>query len=296
MTRTGHGRLFPDPCANIITGKWSSSEVPSDRALDTVWRSGWWLSQRATPASTARRPVVKPGPICRHQARRSKVWPCTRWTSPTPSFLAICRNRCTVSNADFSHAQRGLCAALSRFFLTGIELLLTARLRAEFALKDLGPLHYFLGIEVVRRTDGFFLHQRKYAHELLGRAGMLNCKPPATPVDTKSKLSATDGSLATDASSYRSIAGALQYLTLTRPELQYAVQQVCLQMHGILIEAAVKRISLPFVWHHGLRPLLHLLPRTLRLLGRRLGRLPRHASLHVRLLCLLRTFAHLLVV
>ncbi|XP_051230020.1 uncharacterized mitochondrial protein AtMg00810-like [Lolium perenne] len=98
---------------------------------------------------------------------------------------------------------------------------ITERLRAEFALKDLGTLHYFLGIEVVRRTDGFFLHQRKYAHELLDRAGMLNCKPAATPVDTKSKLSATDGSLAMDASFYRSIVGALQYLTLTRPELQW---------------------------------------------------------------------------
>ena len=44
---------------------------------------------------------------------------------------------------------------------------LTARLRDEFALKDLGPLHYFLGIEVVRRPDEFFLHQQRYAHELL---------------------------------------------------------------------------------------------------------------------------------
>nr|XP_020199766.1 MAPK-interacting and spindle-stabilizing protein-like [Aegilops tauschii subsp. strangulata] len=47
---------------------------------------------------------------------------------------------------------------------------LTARLRDEFALKDLGPLHYFLGIEVIRRADSFFLHQQKYAHELLERA------------------------------------------------------------------------------------------------------------------------------
>nr|XP_020196659.1 uncharacterized mitochondrial protein AtMg00810-like [Aegilops tauschii subsp. strangulata] len=54
---------------------------------------------------------------------------------------------------------------------------------------------------------------------------MLNCKPAATPVDTKAKLSATDGSLASDASFYQSIVGALQYLTLTRPELQYAVRQ-----------------------------------------------------------------------
>jgi hypothetical protein len=40
---------------------------------------------------------------------------------------------------------------------------LTGHLRAEFAIKDLGPFHYFLGLEVVRRADGFFLHQRKYA-------------------------------------------------------------------------------------------------------------------------------------
>jgi hypothetical protein len=60
---------------------------------------------------------------------------------------------------------------------------------------------------------------------------MLNCNPAPTPIDTRAKLSATDGSPAPDASLYRSIIGALQYLTLTRPELQYAVQQVCLHMH-----------------------------------------------------------------
>nr|XP_040245585.1 uncharacterized mitochondrial protein AtMg00810-like [Aegilops tauschii subsp. strangulata] len=73
---------------------------------------------------------------------------------------------------------------------------------------------------------------------------MLNCKPAATPVDTKAKLSATDGSPASDAAFYWSIVGALQYLTLTRPELQYAVQQVCLHMHAPrdVHWAAVKRI------------------------------------------------------
>ena len=109
---------------------------------------------------------------------------------------------------------------------------LTARLRDEFALKGLVPLHYFLGIKVVRRADGFFLHQQKYAHELLEHAGMLNCKPASIPVDTKAKVSAPEGSLAFDAAFYRSIVGALQYLTLTRPDLQYAVQQVCLHMHS----------------------------------------------------------------
>nr|XP_040256482.1 uncharacterized mitochondrial protein AtMg00810-like [Aegilops tauschii subsp. strangulata] len=61
---------------------------------------------------------------------------------------------------------------------------------------------------------------------------MLNYKPVATPVDTKAKLSAMDGSPASDAAFYRSIVGALQYLTLTRPEIHYAVQQVCLHMHA----------------------------------------------------------------
>ena len=74
----------------------------------------------------------------------------------------------------------------------GLLSQITARLRAEFAVKDLGPLHYFLGVEVVHRLDGFFLYQRKYAHELLERAGMLNCKPAAMPVDTKAKLSAME--------------------------------------------------------------------------------------------------------
>nr|XP_020185370.1 uncharacterized mitochondrial protein AtMg00810-like [Aegilops tauschii subsp. strangulata] len=108
----------------------------------------------------------------------------------------------------------------------------TARLSAEFAIKDLVPLHYFLGIEVVRRADGFFLHQQQYAQDLLEQADMLNCKPVPTPIDTKAKVSALDGSLAPDAAFYSSIVGALQYLMLTRPDLQYAVQQVCLHMHA----------------------------------------------------------------
>ncbi|KAM3196178.1 hypothetical protein ACQJBY_072052 [Aegilops geniculata] len=98
-------------------------------------------------------------------------------------------------------------------------------------MKDLGPLHYFLGIAVTRTADEFFLSQRKYAEELLERANMQTCKPVSTPVDTRSKLSATDGAPVPDASEYRSIVGALQYMTMTRPDIAYAVQQCCLVMH-----------------------------------------------------------------
>jgi hypothetical protein len=105
------------------------------------------------------------------------------------------------------------------------------QLRGAFAMKDLGPLSYFLGIQVRRTSKGFFLHQQQYAEDILDRAGMLNCKSACTRVDTKAKVSAAAGVPMPDKTFYRSIAGALQYLTLTRPEFAYAVQQACLHMH-----------------------------------------------------------------
>jgi hypothetical protein len=64
------------------------------------------------------------------------------------------------------------------------------QLSQEFALKDLGNLHYFLGIEVHNVTDdGVILSQEKYASDLLQRAGMGNCKPTSSPMLTSEKLS-----------------------------------------------------------------------------------------------------------
>src|SRR6185437_2616775 len=81
------------------------------------------------------------------------------------------------------------------------------------------------------RPSGLLLHQRQYALDILERAGMTDCKPCSTPVDTQTKLSADLGDPVADPTAYRSLAGALQYLTFTRPDLTYAVQQVCLHMH-----------------------------------------------------------------
>jgi hypothetical protein len=103
-------------------------------------------------------------------------------------------------------------------------------LRQEFSMTDMGALHHFLGVSVQRQSDSLLLSQRQYILDILDRVGMLSCKPCGTHVDTHSKLSA-DGAAVTDPSSYRSIAGALQYLTFTRPDIAYAVQQVCLYMH-----------------------------------------------------------------
>jgi hypothetical protein len=97
-------------------------------------------------------------------------------------------------------------------------------LEREFAMKDLGPLHHFLGITVERRPQGLFLHQRQYAIDILERAGMFDCKPCSTPVDTQAKLSEDDVPSVADAMSYRSLTGALQYLTFSRLDIAYTVQ------------------------------------------------------------------------
>jgi hypothetical protein len=65
-------------------------------------------------------------------------------------------------------------------------------LKAEFALKDLGPLHYFLGIEVKTINDSLHLSQSKYVSDILKRAGMMNCKPLTTPLSISEKLSLHD--------------------------------------------------------------------------------------------------------
>jgi hypothetical protein len=105
-----------------------------------------------------------------------------------------------------------------------------AWLHNAFAMKDMGPIRHFLGISVRRTKEGFFLSQSAYAEDLLERTGMANCNPVATPANTKPKASAADGKLIDDATSYRSIVGALQYLTITRLDIAYAMQHVCLHM------------------------------------------------------------------
>nr|GEV09290.1 G-type lectin S-receptor-like serine/threonine-protein kinase At4g27290 [Tanacetum cinerariifolium] len=100
----------------------------------------------------------------------------------------------------------------------------------EFDMTDLGALNYFLGISVTRDSTGMFISQKKYALELLHRDHMANCNTTRTRVDTESKLG-SDGDPISDPALYRSLAGGLQYLTFTRPDISYTVQQVCLHMH-----------------------------------------------------------------
>lgn len=94
-----------------------------------------------------------------------------------------------------------------------------ALLHSEFAMKDLGPVHHFLGIEVHRSPNTLHLSQTHYARTILDKAQMLDCKKPMnTPMESKTK-GLHDTTPFNDPIFYRSVVGALQYLTLTRPNL-----------------------------------------------------------------------------
>ncbi|GJY77924.1 ribonuclease H-like domain-containing protein [Tanacetum coccineum] len=98
-------------------------------------------------------------------------------------------------------------------------------LHQEFAMTDLSPLNYFLGISVTCDSSELFLSQKKYVIEILDMAHMDNCNLSRTPIDTESKLG-SDGDPVSDPTLYRSLACSLQYLTFTRPDISYAVQQL----------------------------------------------------------------------
>ena len=135
---------------------------------------------------------------------------------------------------------------------------LLSALSGDFAVKDLGTLYYFLGLEVSQSSAGLTLSQHKYYMDLLRRAGMLKCKHAATPMSAADRFSALDGDplSSDDAMEYRSIVGGLQYLTITRPDISYAVNRVCQYLHAPRTShwSAVKRILPPMVCTFGLPP------------------------------------------
>jgi histone deacetylase 1/2 len=119
-------------------------------------------------------------------------------------------------------------------------------LNVNFAIKDLGDLHFFLGIEVKKDTQWSTLDTGKICYKLLDKVGMHDCKLAPTPLSSSEQLSLTVGTPlgSEDCTQYRSIVGALQYLTLTRPDLSFSVNKVCQYLHAPTTEhwTAVKRI------------------------------------------------------
>lgn len=88
-----------------------------------------------------------------------------------------------------------------------------------FAVQDMGTLSYFLGIEVTSRGSDLLLSQKKYILEILQKAGLSQAKPVTTPITTTANLALGDSPPFENPVRYRQIVGALQYATLSRPDI-----------------------------------------------------------------------------
>lgn len=94
-------------------------------------------------------------------------------------------------------------------------------------MKDLGKPKYFLGIKIARSHKGILLCQRKYALDLTEEHGLLGAKLASTPIDYNHKISnAENFDLLENSLIYRQLVEKLQYLTFTRPNIVYAVQNL----------------------------------------------------------------------
>ncbi|RVW92020.1 Retrovirus-related Pol polyprotein from transposon RE1 [Vitis vinifera] len=132
--------------------------------------------------------------------------------------------------------------------ITGSDSALLSQLKTHlsesFHMKDLGSLTYFLGLEVHHSPSGISLNQHKYASDLVATAGLQGATSVDTPMELNVKLRKEEGDLLADPSLYRKLVGSLVYLTITRPDISFAVQQVSqfLQTPRHLHLAAVRRI------------------------------------------------------
>ena len=111
-------------------------------------------------------------------------------------------------------------------------------------MKDLGPLNYFLGLEVSSSADGYYLTQAKYTSDLISRASITYSKIVDTPIEYNCCLNSHDGESLSNATLYKQLVGSLIYLTITRLDISYAAHVVSQFMAALRFPhyAAVLRI------------------------------------------------------
>jgi hypothetical protein len=115
--------------------------------------------------------------------------------------------------------------------ITGIQEL-KQFLNQHFEMKDLGPLSYFLVLEIsFSSSDGYYLTQAKYISDMLSRANLTNSKIVDTPTELNTCLTPDDGEPLHDFALYRNLVGSLVYFIVTGLDILYVVHQVS-QFYG----------------------------------------------------------------
>uniref|UniRef100_A0A2N9IQ78 Reverse transcriptase Ty1/copia-type domain-containing protein n=1 Tax=Fagus sylvatica TaxID=28930 RepID=A0A2N9IQ78_FAGSY len=129
-------------------------------------------------------------------------------------------------------------------------------LQGDFTLKDLRPFHFFLGVEYHKVDSSMYLSQCRYIIDLLRKTNLHEAKPVSSPMASSTVLNQYTGSSLSDLSSYCNVVGSLQYLSLTRPDISFAVNKVCQFMANptedhwsapslMLIGQVVRMIAIP---------------------------------------------------
>ena len=154
------------------------------------------------------------------------------WYTKLSSDLMM--NRLQRSDADSSLFVKKDISGITIILVYVDDIVITGKLKAflhrKFAIKDLGILKYFLGIEVAHSTKGIFLNQRKYVLDLLQDNEKLGAKPAETPTKTGGKPD-DEREPFPNVVQYQRLVDRLIYLTITRPDISYAVILVSRFMH-----------------------------------------------------------------
>ncbi|XP_020688717.2 uncharacterized protein LOC110104091 [Dendrobium catenatum] len=109
---------------------------------------------------------------------------------------------------------------------------LLQQLQANFDLKQLDQASLFLGIQISYTATGAFLHQSHYARDILIASGLQDSKPASTPISPSGTRNAPLLTPYDNPTQFRQLAGSLHYLTVTRPDLSFAVNTICQSMHN----------------------------------------------------------------